>query len=93
MNQEEALAYVKSLGYAPLRILPLEDAKHIFSHVEWHMKGYAVLVEEPGQKEDHNNFLFVEREDAMERYAIPSAFVKYAEYLNIEIGKNAITVK
>jgi A/G-specific adenine glycosylase len=40
------VAYVKSMGFLPLRIQPLADAKHIFSHVEWHMKGYAVLVEE-----------------------------------------------
>ena len=37
LSEEEVLAQVKAWGYAPLRILPLTGAKHIFSHVEWHM--------------------------------------------------------
>jgi A/G-specific adenine glycosylase len=78
------VAYVKSMGFLPLRIQPLADAKHIFSHVEWHMKGYAVLVEE--MEPDASPWLFVEAEDARERYAIPAAFAKYAAYMNIKIG-------
>ena len=30
--------------------------------------------------------LFVDAEDANERYAIPSAFVAYAKYMNIKLG-------
>lgn len=90
MTQEEALAYVKELGFAPIRIKPLEDAKHVFSHVEWHMKGYVILVEETQLK---SPFLFVEAKDARERYAIPSAFVRYAEYMNIPIGSRAVAAQ
>ena len=50
LNQQEALQYIEDLGYRPIRIVPLAEAKHIFSHVEWHMKGYAVLIEEPGRE-------------------------------------------
>lgn len=93
LNQEEALQYVESLGYRPIRIVPLAEAKHIFSHVEWHMKGYVVLIEEPGRelipddgaksdterknKQKANELLFVEAADARERYAVPSAFSAY----------------
>lgn len=93
LNQEEALQYIESLGYRPIRIVPLAEAKHIFSHVEWHMKGYAVLIEEPGRellaedsakrdaerksKQKTNELLFVEASDAKERYAVPSAFSAY----------------
>lgn len=93
LNQEEALQYIESLGYRPIRIVPLAEAKHIFSHVEWHMKGYAVLIEEPGRelvaeddaerdvqrkrKQKANELLFVEAADAKERYAVPSAFSAY----------------
>ncbi len=44
LTQEEAVAYVRQMGYDPLQIQPLADAKHIFSHVEWHMIGYAVRL-------------------------------------------------
>jgi A/G-specific adenine glycosylase len=66
---------VKEQGLKPLRIRPLVEAKHIFSHVEWHMRGYVVLIEEP--EEAAGNLLFVEARDAKERYAVPSAFSAY----------------
>ena len=108
LEQEEVLAYIKSLGYSPIRIKPLAEAKHIFSHVEWHMIGYVISVEEPGsqincvaEERDYENekrpaltkpaddFIFVDAEDAKERYAIPAAFSYYAQYMNIKIGKEA----
>lgn len=82
LEQKAAIEYVKSMGYQPLRIQPLEEAKHIFSHVEWRMKGYAVLIEEP----EHKDLLFVEAQDSEKRYAIPAAFAAYAKYMNIKIG-------
>lgn len=75
MEQEQALSYIKSLGYSPIRIRPLGNAKHIFSHVEWHMTGYAVQVEEV--TDSRNGLIFVEATDIKERYAIPAAFEKY----------------
>ena len=89
LNREEALQYIENLGYRPIRIVPLAEAKHIFSHVEWHMRGYAVLIEEPGReltaenaaarshRQKANKLLFVEATDAKERYAVPSAFSAY----------------
>lgn len=102
LTPEQVLALVKDMGYAPIRIQKLEDARHIFSHIEWHMCGYAIRVEEPAMKQDtpghgtaeenamekNTDLLFVEAEDAKERYAIPSAFVAYAGYMNIPLGND-----
>ena len=49
LTEEETVRYCKSAGLSPLRVRKLEDAKHIFSHVEWHMIGYRI----------HGFFLFV----------------------------------
>lgn len=48
--------------------------KHIFSHVEWHMKGYKVVLS--GQPTQHivQNIIFVEREALEREYALPVAF-------------------
>ena len=46
LSQEEALEKAKEYGFRPIRILPLVPAKHIFSHIEWRMIGYLVLVED-----------------------------------------------
>lgn len=51
ISREEALAQVQSWGFSPIRITPLPGAKHIFSHIEWQMTGYMVLVEDPEQDE------------------------------------------
>ena len=48
LSAKEVLSYVKEQQFAPLRIEKLADAKHIFSHIEWRMSGYAILVEEAG---------------------------------------------
>ena len=43
-SKKAALEYVETLGFEPLRIHRLPDAKHIFSHKEWHMRGYEVFT-------------------------------------------------
>ena len=85
LSQDEVLEQVKKAGFAPLRIQKLEEAKHIFSHVEWHMSGYAILVEE--LEDAKKDLLFVEAWDSEERYAIPAAFSAYARYMGIKIGQ------
>lgn len=86
MTSEEALDYVKKLSLSPIRIQKLADAKHIFSHIEWRMCGYMIRVEElEGERDD---LLFVEAEDSQKKYAIPSAFEAYANYMNIRLGND-----
>ena len=103
LTENEIIDYIKGEGYQPIRIQPICDAKHIFSHVEWHMKGYVVFLQAQGYEKDanqvdtnnaeetqHEDWLFVDVEETKEKYAIPSAFAKYTEYLNLVIGKDAI---
>ena len=44
LSEEEILSWVENQDLIPLQIVPLIDAKHIFSHVEWDMKGYLIRV-------------------------------------------------
>ena len=75
LSEEEVIGLVKSYGLTPLFIQKLEDSKHIFTHKEWHMNGYAVRVAElEGEAE---GMLFVERQTVEKEYPIPSAFDKY----------------
>lgn len=45
LSEKEAISAVRALGMAPLRIQKTRKAKHIFSHIEWDMSGYRLLVE------------------------------------------------
>lgn len=85
LEPEEVLEVVKQMELAPIRIQKLAPAKHIFSHIEWHMDGYAVLLEGTDLQEK-DDLLFVDAKDAKERYAIPAAFAAYAGYMNIMLG-------
>lgn len=98
LTEQETLDYIEAQGYTPIRIQPVCDAKHIFSHVEWHMKGYVVFLQAQGYADKANEkgdkkqeWIFVDVEETKANYAIPSAFVKYTEYLNMTIGKDAIS--
>lgn len=88
---EQVLQYLKENGLQPLHIKALEDSKHVFSHKEWHMKGYAVRVDELAPKTEKKNgeeWLFIEPAQTQEEYPIPSAFAAYVPYLNIKLGKD-----
>lgn len=86
LSEEEALAWVKKQNYSALRIQKLEPAKHIFSHVEWNMIGYAVKIEEPAADKKSEKIIFVEPQKTERDYPIPSAFAAYTKYMNIRLG-------
>lgn len=90
---EEVVVYLAENGLKTLHIRPLEEAKHIFTHREWHMKGYMVRVDElepRGDGEGIKDWLFVEPEDTEAEYPIPSAFGAYTKYLSIRLGKERV---
>lgn len=83
-SDKEVVAYLAKSGIRVLRIQPLEDAKHIFTHREWHMKGYMIRVDElesacpQGPAKD---WIYVEPQETKAGYPIPSAFAAYMKYL------------
>ena len=86
LTQEEAIRYGNSLGLVPVRVKRLADAKHIFSHVEWNMIGYEILVDEleremrqPAGSERAEGIIFAGREEIEKKYPVPSAFAVYTE--------------
>lgn len=88
LSVEEVLTYLEQRGLKTIRITPLEDAKHIFTHKEWHMKGYMVRVDELERPESTEEaWLYIDPADTGERYPIPSAFAAYTRYLSIKLGK------
>ena len=57
--------HVQGWNLHPMRIQKLEDAKHIFSHVEWRMQGYMVEVDSLTREEA--GLLFVEAAHSEEK--------------------------
>ena len=88
LSENEVLQYLKDEGFAPIRIIPLCEARHIFSHVEWHMTGYLVLTENMEDAGEKGGYLVVEPWRTQKEYPVPAAFRAYAKYLNIQIGRD-----
>ena len=84
LTEEEAVCWIKEQKLLPIKIQPLQEAKHIFSHIEWHMKGYMVWIDE--LSEENSDFLFIELEESQEKYPIPTAFSAYTKYMNMKLG-------
>lgn len=68
---------------------PLPEAKHIFSHVEWHMGGYFISLKEmpeslPG--EESGPVFFLTWDEIRKEYPVPNAFAVYKKYLDQRYG-------
>jgi A/G-specific adenine glycosylase len=74
MTAEEVIEHLSSQGIKVKAITPCGDAKHIFSHVEWHMTGYAVECETMSA-----DYRYVPPAEMAEEYAIPTAFRAYTD--------------
>lgn len=76
LTRKAVIEYGKAIGLTPVRIKKLENAKHIFSHVEWHMTAYEILVDEL-EKNCTDKLIFANKDEIEKKYSIPSAFVVY----------------
>lgn len=87
---EEVVAFLAENGIRTLRVRPMEPAKHIFTHKEWHMIGYAVQVDELAEGErtgSNGDWIYIDPAETRENYPIPSAFRAYTKYLKMKLGK------
>ena len=67
---------------------PLGEARHIFTHIEWQMTGFEVILPEgaaakldtcaPFLPED---LFFANREELEQRFALPSAYRAYRAFI------------
>lgn len=76
--QENLQNFLQEHDLTPVSTFPLPNAKHIFSHVEWHMTGFDLEVESldaftVGESPVGEN-LFVTSLEDFEQYSIPAAF-------------------
>lgn len=72
----------RRLGLEVQTLTALPPAKHIFSHIEWHMRGYFILAENTDCTE---NWVWATPEEIHAHYSIPSAFKKYRQLLEEDI--------
>ena len=55
LTAPEAVEKARSLGCEPVRISPLEESRHIFTHREWHMQAYEIWTGSFPENEHSNS--------------------------------------
>ena len=69
-------SYLAEKGIRAEEIFPLADSCHIFTHVIWEMKGFAVSV-----SEESDAFIWKTKEEIASSFAIPTAFRAYLKLM------------
>ena len=69
-----AKKHLEKEGFSPKRLIPLGKAKHVFTHLEWHMTAFFVEC-----AEETKGFVWEPMEVIDASYAIPTALQKIKE--------------
>lgn len=82
MSLKDVREFLQDNGIDFRRVKSLGTAKHIFSHVEWHMKGVRATLTDPSQlSKILEDVIFVTREELENRYTLPVAFHHYLKQI------------
>ena len=76
LKYEDLASVLSPMGLSLLSAEPLSPAKHIFTHLEWHMTGYHVLVTGAGI----NRFTWVSPLRLKTEFALPGALSVYRNF-------------
>ncbi len=74
LSEEESLTYADARGIRVKSITRLPDAKHIFTHIEWQIRGYLLHCK-PFYPSINEQLVTLERKER--EYAVPAAFDQY----------------
>jgi A/G-specific adenine glycosylase len=77
LSDKQLEVLLKDYGIKVLQMKAIAPSKHIFTHIEWHMKNYYVSVKENKNKD----ILFVTKDELKQSYSIPNAYKKMLEYV------------
>ena len=77
LDADKAADALNGMGLAVDGIEPCGEAKHIFTHVEWHMTGYRARCAEQSA-----SFCWATPDEIREEYAVPTAFRYYLAQLD-----------
>ena len=80
LSAGEVLARLEEMGLGCAGAEALPEAKHIFSHIEWRMKGYAVRV---GAVYAPAGCVWASREQMQDEYTLPGAFKAYRKRMGL----------
>lgn len=81
-DERTVLQYAREMGLDPVRISPLDGAKHIFTHLEWHMTAYRLILSDLSAIP--KGWRLASEEELKNEYALPTAFAAFLPHLKEE---------
>lgn len=78
LDPDAAICYLKTIGITAHSLTPLAEAKHIFTHLEWHMTGFAVAC----VPAETCLLTWVSLRELRETYSLPGALKVYTAALD-----------
>ncbi len=82
LSEEDVRKKMEEKQIAIWHIKRLPDAKHIFSHIEWHMQAWEIRTDELRNLDLPEDYTAYTKEE-MALAAIPSAFKTYIDYYGL----------
>lgn len=74
LEPEQALAAVERMGLRPKEIFRQVQRRHIFTHIQWEMRGYYLEVAKP-----EGGFVWLTADEIDKKAALPTAFRQFWE--------------
>ena len=73
LTLSEIRGFLKEQGVSGADVSRLQGGKHIFSHVEWHMRGYRIKLTAVPAEDMLSEIVWAEKDELWGKYAIPVA--------------------
>ena len=77
LTREQVLRYAAGVKLPVCLASPCGEAKHVFTHVEWHMSGYLLDCEA-----EHPDYIWLTPDEITADYSLPTAFRPWQKKLN-----------
>ena len=77
MDTAQAIAWLEERGIHPRELLRQTQRKHIFTHIEWKMRGFYLEVKEPG-----GGFVWRPAQEIEAEAALPTAYRQFWEEID-----------
>ena len=74
LTMQQVKEYLSETVSCEVTVKRLKSGKHIFSHVEWHMRGYEIVLPEGKPQDVVHGLLLCDLSEVQEKYPIPVAF-------------------
>ena len=81
LDTENVMTALANIGITPLSLTPLGEAKHVFTHLEWHMTGFEGILAEQDENKLPKGLFLASRGEIDTVYALPSAYRAYRAFM------------